>query len=134
MRPAGAIPLVLLAAGVVLVVLAVLSGHAAVALVVVLPVVYGASAEFLLGVVLLMVGFLTLPLAFTGPSSEAALPATGRPAPPDEMTSGVSGLILVGPVPIFLGGWKNVSLRTRILVAAIGAAVLVALLVVFLVR
>ncbi len=130
MRLIRAVPVVLLAAGVALVADAVLRGGATLALVVVFPVVSGGTAEFLLGAVLLFVGFATLPLAlFPGSPDEDDAPA-GPPlrsvAPPAEGSAG-GGLILVGPIPIFFGGWKNVSRRTRWWVAAAGGLLLVVL-------
>jgi len=132
MRRSGWILVVLLAAGVALVVDAVVRGAASVALVAIIPVVSGTSAEFLLGVVLLLVGFLTLPLAFFSfESAPLALASTGRPAHSEAPTEEVGGLLLVGPVPIFFGSWSSVSMRTKVAVAVVGAVVLVVLVVAF---
>jgi uncharacterized membrane protein len=137
MRAVRWVPLVLLALGTGLVADAVVAGRASLVLVLIVPVVSGASAEFLLGVVVLLLGFLTLPLAFMvplgGPASNTP-PRVGRPALPDEISSGVSGLILLGPVPIFFGGWKSVPRWARVLAAAVGALVVVAVVVLLVVR
>jgi uncharacterized membrane protein len=130
MRPVALVPVVLLLGGVAIVVYAVLDGAASVALLVVVPLVYGGSGAFLIGAVLLFLGILTLPLAFA-PVEPAPVPRE-RPVPGGDPSSAgtpaaVSGLVLIGPVPIFFGGWRTVSLRTRILVAALAAALLVAL-------
>jgi uncharacterized membrane protein len=128
MRWSALIPAVLLGLGVALVVDAVLHGAAAVAVVVIVPVVFGSSATFLLGVVLLLAGFLTLPLAFE--VREEPRPATvpGPPRPHSEVPPAeVGGLLLIGPVPIFLGNWKTVSRRIKFTVGVLGAAVVVAL-------
>lgn len=135
MRRSGWVPGLLLVVGAALVVDAVVRGAASVALIAIIPVVSGSSAEFLAGVVLLLVGFLSLPLAFRPPAEPggAALlldPRARGEAPTEE----VGGLLLVGPVPIFFGGWKNVSVRTRVAVAVIGAALLVALLLAVVLR
>ncbi len=127
MRYGFLVPVGLLAAGAAVVVIAVLRGEATAGLLVVFPFVVGQSALLLLGVGLLIAGFLTLPLAFalerTGPLPPAEPATTGE----RRGTSG--GLVLIGPIPIFFGSWKNVSRRTRIAAAAVGAAVLIVLAV-----
>ena len=126
MRPAAWIPVALLVTGAGLVVDAVARGGASVALVVVFPVVFGASTEFFFGAVLLFFGFVSLPLAlgFTLVHEEEGAPLPGRgEAPPAE----VGGLILIGPVPLFFGRSGRVSRRARIAVAVVGAALLVGL-------
>ncbi len=123
---------VLLAAGVALVADAVAQGGADVWLVVVVPVISGSSAEFLLGVVALVAGLLLLPFGLAERvGGERPFPPDepGRPLPPSEGSSGAGGLVLVGPVPIFFGSWRNVSARTRLWVAVAGALVLVVFLV-----
>jgi uncharacterized membrane protein len=125
-----AVPLGLLAVGAALIADAVLRGGASVALVVVVPVIYGASTEFFVGVLLLFFGFVTLPFLFgASPVGTEVEPASAAhaTAPPTE----VGGLMLIGPVPIFFGGWKGASRRTRVALAVLGGAVLVALIVVF---
>src|SRR5580658_3307840 len=133
MRRAGWVPLLLLGAGVALVVDAVLRGSASVALVAIVPVVSGSSVEFLGGVVLLLVGILSLPFAFLS-GEESGAPGTALAAPRrgETPTEEVGGLILIGPVPIFFGRWKDVSLRTKMIAALVGGAVLVLAVVVFL--
>ncbi len=113
-----------LAAGVVLVAVSVVEGGASVALFVFVPVVSGSSLTFLLGVVLLVVGFLSLPFALSEDWSEAppALPLNGT-APP-EVQGGVGGVVLIGPVPIVFGSWKGISRRTRWWLALAGAVLL----------
>ena len=101
-----------------------LRGGASLALVVVVPVIFGASTEFFLGVVVLFFGFVTLPLAFgytfvTDEASEGQPPSRAE-APPEE----VGGLLLIGPVPIFFGRWKHVSRRIRMAAVAVGAVLL----------
>lgn len=132
MRLRGIIPGILLVAGAALVLDAIARGGASVALVVVLPVVFGASAEFFLGVALLFLGFVTLPLAFgytfAAEESEGEAPRGHPEAPPQE----VGGLLLIGPVPIFFGRWATVRRRTRVLAALAGAVLLVAAVAIFL--
>ncbi len=147
MRALGVLPIVLLAAGAGLVALAVLTGGAAVGVVLIVPFVVGRSIDLGLGVLLLIVGFLTLPLVFLG--SGAALEEEPDPRPssgPRRGTAGNSGggtavgseggsggIIIVGPIPILFGSWRNVSPRTRTLIAAAAAAVFVAVVVLFLI-
>ncbi|HXQ48584.1 MAG TPA: DUF131 domain-containing protein [Thermoplasmata archaeon] len=130
MRPSGWVPVALLVGGGALVVDAVVRGAASVALVAIIPVVSGASIEFLAGVVLLLAGFLTLPLAFLS-VDEPLDPATSPEQRAHGMapTEEVGGLLLVGPVPIFFGSWKNVSGRTKFAAAAVGAVLLIVLVV-----
>jgi uncharacterized membrane protein len=123
------LPVALLVAGAGLVADAVLRGTASVALLVILPVVVGNSAEFLVGVVLLLVGFVTLPFAF-GSVERVEVRRAGslsdlhREAP----TAEVGGLVLLGPVPLFFGTWKEVPLWVKLLVALIGLLILAAVL------
>jgi uncharacterized membrane protein len=131
-RARSAVPVALLVAGVALVADAVLRGGATVSLVVVVPVVSGDSAEFLLGIVALVAGFLSLPFLLgeavdPGEPTLASEPPSAAPVPSEGPTTG--GLVLVGPVPIFFGSWRNVSTRTRWAVALVGALVLVLFLV-----
>ncbi|MGA8302411.1 MAG: DUF131 domain-containing protein [Thermoplasmata archaeon] len=127
MRWGALVPAVLLAVGAVLVALAALQGAARLAVVVVVPVVFGSSIEFVVGVLLLLAGLFSLGLAFE-PAEETDEPGV---ASPPRTSSGGGGLVLVGPVPLFFGAWRDVPARTRILVAILGAAVFaVAVLVV----
>ena len=118
----------LIVLGLVLVGAAVATGAAQFVLFVVFPVfVGGASALFLGGVLALFLGIFLLPLAFASGSIEVeglAAPIAEGPA------TGSGGLILIGPVPIFLGAWKHPGRRTYWLVVAAGAALLVAALAV----
>jgi uncharacterized protein (TIGR00304 family) len=122
----AALPFGLLAVGAALVVVALLEGGAQLALVVVVPVVFGGSLEFVLGVLLVVAGLFCLPLAFEGDrsSDREEVPPAGPSA-----SAGSGGLVLIGPVPIFFGSWKGVATRTRVVVAVIGALVLVAAVV-----
>jgi uncharacterized protein (TIGR00304 family) len=123
------------AAGAALLADAILHGRASLSLVVILPVFSGRSPEFLLGVVLLVLGFFLLPLALWEPSDSEPLSLSAEGpagAPPTGHAVG-GGVVLIGPVPIFFGAWKNVSRRVRFLAALAGAVLLVLLVVGFLV-
>ena len=128
MRPVRIAAILALLAGSGLVIDAVVSGRAQLALVLVFPVVSGASAEFLAGVALLFSGFVLL--AFRGEDFLVPHRRPEAPSEPAEPLSASGGLVLIGPVPIFFGGWSSASRRTRWLVGLAGAALLVLLIVV----
>jgi uncharacterized membrane protein len=125
MRAAAGLPIALLGAGAVLVGDAVARGGASVVLLVIVPVVFGASAEFLSGVVLLTAGLLTLPLlgGYEVVPDPARAEGGRTAAPPAE----VGGVILLGPVPLFFGSWRGVAPRTRMALALVGLALLLVL-------
>ena len=117
--------LVVWAAGLLLIVASIAEGGARVALVVIVPVVSGSSLTFLLGVALLIAGFL---LGFLGvPGSWVEPPASEAPSEPvGSERSGVGGVVLVGPVPIVFGSWRGtLSRRTRWTLALAGAALVI---------
>ncbi|MCI4343060.1 MAG: hypothetical protein L3J92_02960 [Thermoplasmata archaeon] len=132
MRAASLLPIVLAVSGIAVIADAVVRGSASVALVVVFPVVYGNDAEFLLGVVLLVGAFLTLPLAF-GASVEVREPVGASHHGEAPSTEAV-GLVLIGPVPIFFGGWRALSWKVKAAVAAVGAVLVVGLMLVLVLR
>jgi uncharacterized protein (TIGR00304 family) len=135
MRRHAVVPAFLLLAGAIVIADAILRGAAAVSLIVVVPVVSGTSAEFLLGVVLLLVGFLTLPLAFYSVElaslDDLRSDRVGHGQAP---AAEVGGMVLVGPVPIFFGSWKEVPRRTRVVIAVVAAAAFGLVVLAFLVR
>jgi uncharacterized protein (TIGR00304 family) len=121
-RAIGWVPLVVLGAGVALVIDSVVSGRAAVSLLVIVPVVSGASGEFLLGVLLIVVGLILVPLGWSGTSDPAA-PGAGS----EGGASSSGGIILIGPIPILFGSWRSVSRRTRVWLALVGACLVILL-------
>ncbi|MGI0130505.1 MAG: TIGR00304 family membrane protein [Thermoplasmata archaeon] len=120
-RGAWLSPVGLIVAGGVLVTIAVLQGRAQVALVVIVPVVFGGSLEFVAGVLLLVAGLFLLPWTFERMGS--SLPPGGEGST-STAESGTAGLVLIGPVPIFFGSWRSVSRRTRVTVVVLGAVAL----------
>lgn len=120
-----------LVAGVALVALSIVEGGASVALLVIVPVISGSSLTFLLGVVLLVVGFLSLPFALAEEWGGAppSLPSSGTAQTGGQ--GGGGGFILIGPVPIVFGSWKGISRRTRWWLAFVGAVLLTVAFVVF---
>ncbi len=120
MRVAAWAALALFVLGAGLVADAVLRGDAHVEIVLIFPVFSGSSAEFLGGVLAVVLGIVSL--AFSG---SVAAPAEGPPSGSAiSEADGVGGLVLVGPVPIFFGRWSEASRRARWAAAAVGAVVL----------
>lgn len=126
---------VLLLAGVALVAGSVVQGGARVAVFVVFPVISGGSAEFLAGVLLLIVGAFSLPFSLTAGSAWEESPVPPDPSSPVSRDSGggVGGFVLVGPVPIVFGSWKGMSRRMRWTLALFGALALTVAIVVLVV-
>ncbi|MCI4368761.1 MAG: DUF131 domain-containing protein [Thermoplasmata archaeon] len=96
-----------LLAGVALIAYALATGSAHLFLFLIFPVVTGGSLQFALGVVLLIAGFV---LSFaTGAGEQLEGEATGpegRGTAPTPSSEGF-GVVLIGPIPLFFGGWKN---------------------------
>jgi len=135
MRAGALLPIVLTIAGAACIADAVVRGAAGVALVVVFPIVYGSDAEFLLGVGLLIGGLLTLPIALPAPSPAAGVGSPSAVGALGEVpTTEVGGVVLIGPFPIFVGGWRTVSRRVRVAAAIVGTVLVVGAVVLFVVR
>ena len=111
----------LIVAGVALVALSVSEGGATLSLVVIVPVVSGSSALFFPGVVLIFAGFVCLPFALAtsaqGEFHELLPEASGAPGG----SSASGGVILIGPVPILFGSWRELSRRARWALVLLGA-------------
>lgn len=126
----------LVALGAALVGYAVATGGAHLYLVLIIPVVTGTSPLFAAGVLVLIVGILLLPLAWAAGALEPP-PAGGAPHPappvPSEAGSSSGGVLFVGPVPVFLGGWRrNPPIAYRWAVVAGAVLFVVALLILWL--
>lgn len=131
MRAVWTLPLALVVAGAALIADAVARGEATVVWVVVVPVVGGASLEFLAGTLLAVAGIVTVPFAAFGSAEwERSLPS-GTPPGDAAPSSGAGGLVLIGPIPIFFGSWRSVSRRTRTVVAVVGAVLLLVVVAAF---
>lgn len=99
----------LLALGGALLAESLVTGGARFYLLVVVPVFTGTSAVFGMAVVLLITGFLTLPMLFAsdeGPDASVGAPTVRSPLAggPHE---GSGGVLFIGPVPIFFGSWRR---------------------------
>ena len=120
----------LIVLGAVLVAAAVATGAAHLDLVVIIPVfVGGASALFVGGVLALFLGVMLLPLAFGAEWARPEESLTGPRVP----SSSVGGVVLIGPFPIFLGAWRHPRRRTFWLAVSVGAALVLAAIVLALV-
>ncbi len=134
MRTRVAVPLLLLAAGIGLLAAAVATGGASVFLVLIIPVVAGSSPLLILGVVCIVLAFLSVPFALApeaheGPST--APPSPAGAAPPGEW----GGVVVVGPVPFFFGRWRGTRGGAYWLAVLAGIVLLAAArLVVFVLR
>ncbi len=127
---ATAAGLALFAGGIALVADAVRRGEASFGLVLIVPVVYGTSAELAGGIVLVVLGVLVASVG-TVVRRAPTRPEGGDVADAEEARGGVGGLILIGPVPIFFGAGRRPSRRDYLwAVLAGGALFAVAVLVV----
>jgi uncharacterized protein (TIGR00304 family) len=118
--------LIVLVLGVGLIVDALVRGSAQASIIIIVPVLSGNSPEFLLGTLLMCVGLLAVFLT----SSDIEL--DDRSASPDGAASRSGGVVLVGPVPIFFGEWRQMGQRGVwgwIAAGAIATAVLALLFV-----
>jgi len=113
-------------AAVVLIVLSVWEGGATVSLVLIFPVVSGSSLAFLIGVGLLIAGFVALFFDFVEGSVEPEGPSSVPSSGASSGSGGAGGFVLIGPVPIVFGSWRGISRRNRWLLALVGAVLLIA--------
>ena len=114
--------LLLFFGGLVLVADAVRRGSASLSLILIVPVISGSSAEFVLGAIALFAGILALFVSFTGPWEVV-------PAGPTEGggSGGSGGVVLIGPIPIFFGSARPASRRTVLRWTLLGLALTVVL-------
>jgi len=130
MRAIRLLPFGLLAGGIALLALVVYEGAATVSIFVVVPVVTSSSPWLLLGALLLVSGLWTLPFAWWDDDREFD-PEPPRPTRSTNQRA-AGGLVLIGPVPIFLGGWRQPRATVYWLAVALGSVALVlGLLVLF---
>jgi uncharacterized protein (TIGR00304 family) len=128
-RTLALVSVVLLVAGGALVAFSVADGGASVSLFVIIPVVSGSSLSFLLGVLLLFVGFLSLPFALASEEEDEPTVGDRATARSEESGGGFGGVVLVGPVPVVFGSWKRISHRARWVLAVLGAVLFTATVV-----
>jgi uncharacterized membrane protein len=131
-----AIPIALLLVGAAAIALAIYQGTAHVSLLLIFPLVSGESAFFLLGVLCVAAGFLALPFAFPEPEfvpPRETLPSGPRPVTvPPPPKSSFGGFVLLGPVPIFFGEMRGRSSRLYWGLVALGLALTLLAIVLFL--
>jgi uncharacterized protein (TIGR00304 family) len=120
--------LVAVLAGIALIVTSVATGGTRVYLVVVIPVLAGASVGFLVGVALLIAGFVGI--AFGGAMRMAtAPPDEERPeSAPEAARARSGGVVLIGPIPIFYGDARQIGDRYYWLALGAGIALFTAVI------
>jgi len=127
MRGAVLLSAAMIVGGVAGVAAAVAEGGAQLDLVVIFPVVSGSSGLFLVGVLLLVAGFFSLPFTLASRPGDGAPddgpegPSAGPPSP-----GGSGGVVVIGPVPIFFGAWRGASRRAVWTAVALGVGVTIA--------
>jgi uncharacterized protein (TIGR00304 family) len=114
------LPIALLAGGAVLIGDSIWSGATRVYLLVVFPVLSGATPGFLLGVVLLIAGFFLLPFLLSIEEDDLPRSRSGSIQADRAVRPSSGGVVIVGPVPIFLGGWRGASTASYVVAAAVG--------------
>ena len=89
--------------GLVLIADALRRGSAQASIVLIVPVLTGSSLEFLVGTLLTFVGLLAVFLTSSG------LELTEDPDSPIGAAPRSGGVVLIGPVPIFFGEWRQIG-------------------------
>jgi uncharacterized protein (TIGR00304 family) len=122
-----ALGVVLIVAGAVLLGLAILNGDVTVALIVIIPVIYGVGPLAVLAVLMLFAGITTLLLSAASlereeDGSNAEEVSDDRPSTKREF----GGVILIGPIPIVFGSAR--ALRGTWALAVVAALSLIVLL------
>jgi uncharacterized protein (TIGR00304 family) len=123
------LPVVIFVAGIAVIALAVATGEARVELVLIFPVFSGSSGLFLLGVVLILLSFITgfallaLAQAELLKASDGSVESQDTDKTRTETKYG--GVVLIGPVPIAFGSERRIALA--MLVAGIVVAVIILL-------
>ncbi|MFZ0698755.1 MAG: DUF131 domain-containing protein [Thermoplasmata archaeon] len=123
----------LLLAGAALVASAVLRGSASASIGWIFPLFAGSTALFLLGVLCLGIGFRILPFTLWDggevPEEEAGLDGSeGAKGADPPASGGFGGIVVIGPVPVLVGRWKDASTPVRWGIALIGLALLLSAL------
>ncbi|HYK94016.1 MAG TPA: hypothetical protein VEY07_08270, partial [Thermoplasmata archaeon] len=111
---------------------AIRTGGATFALVLIVPVVTGTSPWLAVGALLIVAGIGFIPWAWSSeypPESDRRRGGSPEPtAVPSTPRSG--GFVLIGPLPLFFGGWKHPTRVQFWSVVALGSALLVVTLLV----
>jgi len=123
------LPVMTFVAGIAVIALAVATGEARVELVLIFPVFSGSSGLFLLGVVLILLSFITGFALLALAQAELLKASDGSVESQDtDMTktgTKYGGVVLIGPVPIAFGSERRIALA--MLVAGIVVAVIILL-------
>ncbi len=119
------IPFIVLLAGISLVIFSIIEGEANIALLFIVPIIYGTGAYLAMGILLIFLSFIMFFIFLGHPrvgSREIKRTKT-------EKESSYGGVIFIGPIPIIFGKDKSIAKKMMylgLLIALILAAVYVA--------
>jgi uncharacterized protein (TIGR00304 family) len=126
MRAAG---LYLLLVGILLLALAIASGEAKVALVLIIPIIYGSGALAAGGILLIFAGIVLMSLSYFTFAAPAEEPSDAHHEPTKKEYGGV---ILIGPIPIVFGSARSLKgSRLLLALAVISLIILILYLIIF---
>jgi uncharacterized protein (TIGR00304 family) len=118
MRPLRILAAFVILAGVALLIYSVAIGEMQVALVLIVPVIFGGSILGVLAIGLIIAGvFVFIADSFLGARSEGepdGLSDEGYPSPP-KIKGEFGGVVFIGPIPIIFGSSKKVTIYAVIL-------------------
>jgi len=136
------LPVLLMISGCTILAISVITGDAAISIFIIFPVFSGRTLLFVLSVILLIAGFISLPLLFFGMDEVAFhIPMSAinqqkertgeRNAPAGtELRSVVkaTGVIFIGPVPIVIGSDSKTALYVALIAFALVTVLLLLML------
>jgi len=125
------IPVFALIAGIFLVVLSIIEGQANIALLFIIPIIYGTGAYLAIGILLIFLSFIMFFL-FIGPLKVERRETKGERTKTHKESS-YGGVIFIGPIPIIFGKDKSVAKKMMylgLLIALILAAVYIAVILI----
>ena len=121
MRPLGLLAALMILAGAALLIYGIIAGEMQVALLLIVPVIYGSSTLGILAIGLIIVGVLVLmadlALSASAGELEHALVDDGDRAGSKKAEFG--GVVLIGPVPIIFGSNRRMTILAIVVAVAI---------------
>ena len=124
------LPVALLALGCALLAISIIAGDASLSVFIIFPVFSGSGSLFFASVLLIMAGFLTVPLFFLGDLYELSSYEKNASILPEDRDGAkirAGGVIFIGPIPILVASDGRTAFYTM-LVAVIVLVVLLFLL------
>ena len=121
------IPVIILLAGIFLVIFSVIEGEANIALLFIVPIIYGAGVYLAIGILLIFLSFIMFFLFLGHTGIERRKTKKGRTK--TQKDSSYGGVIFIGPIPIIFGKDKSIAktmMYLGLLIALILAAIYVA--------